>query len=609
MIKKTFFIALLGCCSAIVLAQGSYVDSLKQWLQTHPTVDSQYIQTLHRISYRLSEKDIDQSFFYYQKVQALSDSLNFTFGKALAQINVGLLLSNSANFDASNTAYFKAIDYAEQCGALILKTVSLNNIADNFLSLRNFDKCRQYTNEAIAINISLKRDRGVAINYELLFRCNFEEGYYARAKTDLQRGWPYAQKASDRSYIYSQYYVGFGKLKALNGDFDSAKYYYDKAISEAQLQHDIHNEYMAYYARGKTLENLPIRERIKYLDTALNVAKEINYFEGVSKASEQLSVLYDYIGKNDSALAYFRIYKNAFDSLFSENNSLNVVIKESEWLMKKKEIENEHLQQVAELQKKQLVFKNALLLGSIILLIAVVVAGFFINKSIQSRKKRTESALKQKIAESQIQSLRAQMNPHFIFNSLNSIENFMMQNEKRKASDYLHKFALLIRTILDSSRNNVTTIGQDMAALKLYIDLEQMRFNNTFTYQEKIDAQLLSGDYNVPSLLIQPYVENAIVHGLAHSDHKDLKLTVTATLENDFIKYVIEDNGIGREKAEDYNKMNKLHHKSVGLKITEDRIRLFNHEEHLNGHIKIIDLYDANNQPGGTRVEVKLKAV
>ncbi|HVZ97050.1 MAG TPA: hypothetical protein VG847_09260, partial [Chitinophagaceae bacterium] len=168
MIKKTFLIALLGCCTNIVSGQGSHVDSMKQWLQTHPKVDSEYIHVLHSISYHLSEKDVEQAFFYYQKAQTLSDSLNFTYGKSLAQIDLGILLSNSANFDASNTAYFKAIDYAEQCGALILKTVALNNIGDNFLSLRNFDKCRQYTTEAIPINMSLKRVRGVAINYELL---------------------------------------------------------------------------------------------------------------------------------------------------------------------------------------------------------------------------------------------------------------------------------------------------------------------------------------------------------------------------------------------------------------------------------------------------------
>jgi len=311
----------------------------------------------------------------------------------------------------------------------------------------------------------------------------------------------------------------------------------------------------------------------------------------------------------DSALAYFRLYRAGFDSLFSQNTSLNLIISESDYLVKKKELENTHLLELSQLQKKQIVFRNALLLASVILLILTIVVAFFINMSIQAKKKKTESAFKQKIAESQIQSLRAQMNPHFIFNSLNSIENFMMQNEKRKASDYLHKFALLIRTILDSSRNEITSVSLDMEALKLYIDLEQMRFNNKFHYKEYVDPQLISGDYNVPSLLIQPYVENAIVHGIAHSDKKDLTLTVSASLENEFIKYVIEDNGIGRIQAEDYNKINKLHHKSVGLKITEDRIHLFNQDENSNGHIRITDLYTADNKPGGTRVEVKIKVI
>ena len=538
----------------------------------------------------------------------MSDSLNFTYGKSLAQINLGILLFNSASFDASNTAFFKAIDYAEACGSLRLKSVSLNNAADNFLSLRNFDKCREYTNKAIPINIKLKAWRGVAINYELLNRCNLNQKLYSDAKDNLDKGMPYALLAND-SYIFSQYYLAFGKLKAVDNNLDSAKYYFQKAIQEAKLQKDLRNEFQAYLGEAQYLTNLAPDRKLRLLDSALDIAKTTQYYEGISNTAEQISIVYDQKGMTDSALAYFHLYRAGFDSLFSQNNSLNLIIKESEWLVKKQEIENRHLLELSQLQKKQIVFKNALLLAAVILLFLTIFIAFFINKSIQAKKKKTEFAFKQKIAESQIQSLRAQMNPHFIFNSLNSIENFMMQNEKRKASDYLHKFALLIRTILDSSRNEITSVSLDMEALKLYIDLEQMRFNNKFQYKENIDPQLLSGDYNVPSLLIQPYVENAIVHGIAHSDKTNLKLTVSATLENDYIKYVIEDNGIGRSQAADYNKINKLHHKSVGLKITEDRIHLFNQNENGNGHIKITDVYTADNKPGGTRVEVKIKAI
>ena len=600
-----FFLLIISCSR--IFSQGRYIDSLLDWISKHPKIDSQYIQTLHRISYRYSEKDVKKSYSYYQKVQQLSDSLNFTYGKSLAQINLGLLLLNSASFDASNDAFFKAIDFAEECGALRLKSISLNNIGDNFLSLRNFDKCRTYTNKAIPLNKNLKAWRGVAINYELLHRCDFNQGFYASAKKNLDIGFPYALKANE-SYLYSQYYLGYGKLFAVNNNYDSARYCFKKAIAEARNEGDKRNEFQVYLAEGQYLRDLATAQKIKILDTALDIARSIQYYEGISNTAEQLSHEYDQAGNQDSALAYFRIYRSSFESLFSQNNNLNLIIKESEWLVNKKEIENAHLLELSQLQKKQIIFKNALLIAALILLFLTIVAAFFINKSVQAKKKRSEFILKQKIAESQIQSLRAQMNPHFIFNSLNSIENFMMQNEKRKASDYLHKFALLIRTILESSRNEITSVALDIEALKLYIDLEQMRFNNKFNYEEKIDSELLEGDYNVPSLLIQPYVENAIVHGIAHSDKADLKLTVTATLENDFIKYVIEDNGVGRNQSANYNKINKLHHKSIGLKITEDRVHLFNQSENSNGHINITDLFDEDNKPAGTKVEVKIKA-
>ncbi len=605
--KQFCFFSLMFCLFGPTYGQGKVVDSLLNWIKENPTIDSQYIQTLHRISYRLSEKDVNGAYYYYEKVARLSDSLNFNFGKSLAQINLGILHYNSGDLIASNNAYFKAIDYAEVSGAQRVKAVSLNNIGDNFKTLKNYKKCREYTYDAIEINKQLEAWRGVAINYELLQECDLEEKLYKNAKNNLEKGMPYAILANE-NYILSQYFVGFGKINATENKIDSALFYFNKAMNQAMVQNDLRNKYQVYLAEAQYLKKLSPNRRLVLLDSALNIARRTEYSEGISKAAEQMSLVYEQKKDKDSSLYFYHIYRTAADSLFSENNRRNVLLNESEWLIKRKEIENGHLLELADLQKRQIVFKNALLLAVFILLFLTIIIAFFINKSFQSKKKRAEFLFKQKIAESQIQSLRAQMNPHFIFNSLNSIENFMMQNEKRKASDYMHKFALLIRTILESSRNELTTVLLDLEALKLYIDLEQMRFHNKFCYQENIDPELLRGDYYVPSLLIQPYVENAIVHGMAHSDRSDLKLIVSASLEDDYIKYIIKDNGIGRAQAADYNKLNKLRHKSVGLKITEDRIQLYNQEHNANGYVKIFDLVDGNNNPVGTRVEVKIKA-
>lgn len=576
------------------------------WIAQHPKIDSQHIITLHKISYRSSENDVKKSFSYYEKVAALSDSLHYNYGRSLAGINLGILLSNSANYEASNAAYFKAIDYAEMSGALRLKAICLNNIGENFKILKDHNKCRQYTTDAIAINKKLQAWRGVAINYELLQECDLEEDMFEGAKQHLITGMPFAIKANE-SYILAQFNAGFGKLQAINKNPDSAMYYFELALQQAKAQNDLGNEFQIYLAQVKYLSNISLSKKIKILDTALAIAKQTGFLEGQAKAALELSNVYDQLKQKDSSLYYYKIHKSAYDTLFSEHNKRNTIIHESEWMIKRKEIENQHLKQLAELQLKEIDAKNALLLVLAICFGLIIGIAFFIHKSTKAQKKRTESSFKQKIAETQMQALQSQMNPHFIFNSLNSIENFMMQNEKRLASDYLNKFARLIRTILDSSRNELLPFTKDMEALQLYIDLQHLRFDNKFSYQTIIDPALQSGDYKVPSLIIQPYVENAIEHGIAHSERDDLKLTVTVNQSDEFILYTIEDNGVGRLQAAAYNNRNKPYHKSVGLKITENRVHIFNGLQSNENDVVITDLYDEKRQASGTRVSIKIK--
>ncbi len=607
MVKRTLIFFIVSCLSANIFAQNSFVDSLIGWINTHPKIDSQYIQTLHRISYRLSEKDVRKSFDYYERVSALSDSLNFTFGKALAQINLAILLSNSANYEASNNAGLQAIAYAEACGALRLKAVALNNVADNFYTLKNFDRCRQYAKQAVAINAQLKASRGVAINYELLSRCDFEEKLYAQAKDDLLLGMPFAINANE-SYIHSQFYLGFGKLSVVEGRMDSAAVYFNQAMQQAILQSDLRNEFEVYMAKAEYLHPEEKDTKILWLYSALHIAQQTGYTNGVADAAQKLSTLYDELQNKDSSFFYYRIFRTASDSVFSANNR-NMVIKESELLIKRQQTENLHLKQLAQLQYSEISFKNGLLLAFVISLLLVTGIAFFINRSIQIEKKREEAFLKQKISETQMQAMRAKLNPHFIFNSINSIENFIMQDNKRQASDYLNKFSKLIRTILDSSSEELVSFASDIETMQLYIDLELLRYNNKFTYETHIASLLLTGDYRVPSLLLQPYLENAIVHGIAHSDKTDLHLILSASVENDFITYTIIDNGVGRKQAEEYNRQNKPYHKSIGLQLAQDRINIFNGGTNGMEAVNIIDLYDDSGIPTGTKVTIKLKAI
>jgi hypothetical protein len=243
--------------------------------------------------------------------------------------------------------------------------------------------------------------------------------------------------------------------------------------------------------------------------------------------------------------------------------------------------------------------------GSILFL--CLLATWFVRYRIAVIRK--EGAFKQQMTEMEMTALRAQMNPHFIFNSLNSIENFMMQNERRLASDYLNKFATLVRMILENSRVPVVPLAQDMEAMQLYVDLEKLRFGDKFCYITHVDDILLEGDYKVAPLLIQPFVENAIVHGLAPSEKAGLFLKISARLHEDFIHYTIEDNGIGRGESMAYARKYRPGHKSLGLRISQERIDLINKQNGTQGTLEIVDLFDKDHRPAGTRVELRTPSI
>lgn len=232
--------------------------------------------------------------------------------------------------------------------------------------------------------------------------------------------------------------------------------------------------------------------------------------------------------------------------------------------------------------------------------IGLLLLWFVVNRI---RRIRHEANLKQQITETEMAALKAQMNPHFMFNCINSIDAFIQSNDKYNATLYLNKFAKLIRNVLDSSRQNVVYFSKDIETLKLYIELEELRNENKFTTQLTIDEELLNSDYKVPPLIVQPFVENAIIHGLRNREGNEGELIVTISKSDTHIIYTISDNGIGRKQSE---KVSSGKEKSYGIQMSYDRIKLFNKEE--TASVTIDDLYD-QQVAAGTRVIVNLKLV
>ena len=216
---------------------------------------------------------------------------------------------------------------------------------------------------------------------------------------------------------------------------------------------------------------------------------------------------------------------------------------------------------------------------------------------------------KVRLANNELKALRSQMNPHFIFNALNSIQHFIMNSDEHGASKYLNKFAKLIRSILNNTEKSTVSLKEEADSLKLYLELEVLRFENKFDYTINIDSKIDLDFYEVPTLLIQPYVENALIHGLVPKKEKG-HLDINISMDEKYIICVIEDDGIGRPKSmENKEKSMKKGHKSFGMKITRDRLELLNSVHNSSLSVSITDKEDENKNPTGTKVEIFIPIV
>jgi len=231
-------------------------------------------------------------------------------------------------------------------------------------------------------------------------------------------------------------------------------------------------------------------------------------------------------------------------------------------------------------------------------------------KSIEAeqhlRHQKAELAdINQQLAEVQLAALRSQMNPHFIFNALNSIKKFVIANEPANAEKYLGKFSKLIRSILDNSRSGMVTVEKEVQLLKLYLDLEQLRFGERLSYTIEVDESINTGDTQIPSMIVQPFVENAMLHGIMHRDNGG-KVTVVFSNHTDWLQITIEDNGVGRKSSAAFKSENAEPHHSIGIEVATKRLIALKKNNDTPAGIEIIDLVDESGQGLGTKVMIAI---
>lgn len=240
-----------------------------------------------------------------------------------------------------------------------------------------------------------------------------------------------------------------------------------------------------------------------------------------------------------------------------------------------------------------------LLVGAIILIVRSIILNI---KTKESDKVKLEKL----ISDFQLKAIQAQMNPHFIFNAINSIQNYVLNKKEDEAYDYLAKFSKLVRMVLNNSREKELSLQTEIETLNLYIELEQLRFDNTFDYRLNVSEELNLYEIEIPTMILQPYVENAIWHGLMNlKEERKGELKIDIRSRDNLLLISIEDNGVGRARSSQFKK-ESIHH-SVGMQLIEERLKLINKLwETNNVKVEIHDLHHTNGEACGTRVELFL---
>jgi sensor histidine kinase YesM len=230
------------------------------------------------------------------------------------------------------------------------------------------------------------------------------------------------------------------------------------------------------------------------------------------------------------------------------------------------------------------------------MIIMLVIIGILLIRQDKIRAQQRTVVLEQKL-------LRSQMNPHFIFNSMASIQDLIISRDARSAANYLSRFAGLIRNILDASLNETIPLTKEIETINHYLHLQKVRLEEKFDFSITKDEEFDDDRYRIPALLVQPFVENAIEHGIRHKKGKG-NVKVEFLLHDHWLSVVVEDDGVGRTKAREFEELKRKDHTSVSTNLIRERLKILNRKSRRKISLEIRDLYDEAGNAAGTRVEI-----
>ena len=661
---KPFTVALL--CGFIFLcgqanAQPKYqqvIDSLLNIINTLPE-DTNKVKMYGDLSFNYAgtRTALDLAHAYADSTRLLSEKMGYEQGIIQSHMYYGFCDRYKGNYADALTHFQIFTDYYKKTGDELMEARGWFQIATVQQDLGNYEQSLAACEYALQINEKNEQWNGVVATLNTIGIIYKRTGKYEQAIACYQKAIAVNDSFNlnrDLTYILMNTGNSYGELK----EYEKALNYYQQSL---KVSYAANNEYgiasnlansgsvynqMKQYDKAldfhlqalRIWEKSPNKTKLatslletgqtyvklnrfslakKHLEEGLALAQELNAKGLMQDGYRDFTELYANANDYKQAYEFEKLFHAMKDSIFSENNvkQINELQTKFETAEKDKQIvvlAGEKEIQAKEIQR-QTTLKRSFIGGliAVVLLAGLVVLIFrqrLKNQKLLTAKNEEvkEVNFKRQLSELEMKALRAQINPHFLFNCMNSINRMILNDESENASRYLTKFSKLVRSILENSEAPTVSLENELAMLESYIQLEALRFKGKINYQIVLDESIEPEDTYLPSMVLQPFVENAIWHGLMHKETEDKgMITIAIREDEDRLLCTIEDNGVGREKAQILREKSVLKSKSMGMKITEERLRLLSKEQ-MEQLVRITDLKDAMDFARGTRVEINI---
>ena len=604
------------------------IDRSKKKFKKSPEVAFDYLEEALSLSFQTNDKRAEAWCYYtlgelnfqlkryapafenYKKAIPLFESEKDEGGLYFAYKRAGRALEANMELEKSLVYYMAFVEKARQRNELEDVIEVQNNIASIYFQLGEFAFALEYYSKTLELQKSIRDPKGLIQTNNEIGRIYTELNDSTQALKHFNNSEDIATKEGQEEEL-PVVYRNVGEVYNRYKDYDKGLSYQVKArdLSKEQgnkAELNVNNLDIA----NSLIEQNQMDLAIPYLKESMVIADEVENLEEKKEAFKSLSRVFEKKGDYTQALDNYKEYVALSDSIQREKDrellaelkqNLELLPKEKslEFLMRERALHEQRIELLMKertLRESQLSEQRSITYALIGGLVVLLLSSLMLWRG--SRQKRKANHLLS------LRSLRSEMNPHFIFNSLNSVNNFISRNDDRSANKYLSNFSRLMRLVMENSRHDFVPLSSEIQALELYLELEHLRFSDKFEYSFSIDPALDRDAFQIPPMLIQPYIENAIWHGLRYKETKgDLKVEFSGV--GNKLKVVIEDNGIGRKRSQELKTNHQKAHKSSGIKNIEERIAIFNSVYHTDMKVAIHDLAE-NGAASGTRVEIEI---